>query len=58
MVEIDRDSGDPPGNGRHYPHRSGGACGDPHGVPGVGDGGPPDKAYQGGSDSSSSEFGT
>ena len=35
-------SGDPPGNARHYPHRSGRGDGGPHSTPGGGDGGPPD----------------
>ena len=36
----DRSSCDPPGNGEHYPHSSGGGCGGAHGTPGGGDGGP------------------
>ena len=53
MVEIETDSGDPLGNGKHCPHRSSG-CSGPHGTHGFGDGGPPDDPYGGGSDSSSS----
>ena len=37
-----RDSGDPLGNGRHYPPRSNGRCDGPYGVSGSSDGGPPD----------------
>ena len=43
----DRGSGDPPGNGRHYPHSSGGGCGGPHGIPGGGNTGLPDNHYGG-----------
>ena len=35
-------NGDPPGNGRHYPHRSGGGCDGPHGTPVGGFCGSPD----------------
>ena len=43
----DNVSGDPPGNGSHYPYRPSG-CGGPHGVLGCG--------YGGGSESSSSSY--
>ena len=54
----DRGSGDPQGNGKPYPHSSGGGCSGTHGIPGGGDGGMPDDPYGGGSHSPSfSEFG-
>ena len=54
----DRCPYNPPGNGGHYPHQSGGRCGGSHYAPHGGDSGPPDDPYGAVSDhSSSTEFG-
>ena len=54
----DRGPSSPPANVRHYPDKSSYGYGNHHGVPGGGDGGPPDNPYGTGLDSSySSEFG-
>ena len=45
---VDRDSGDPLGNSKHYPHGCNGGCCGPHGAQGDGEGSSPDDPYGGG----------